>query len=134
MYSLTHIYRHLTKQKIFVSNKIIQTLFIYLNKLWSTIFRLPFITPQEKLKHLFDITLVDSKMFVTCKDIGIHTVLVYSAQRYILYGTFFPVPGLTHMYALYHITIYQLYRYFGYTIHIVSFILVTRYFRRYIFA
>ncbi len=28
--------------------------------------------------------------------------------------------------ALYHITIYQLYWYFGYTIHIVSFILVTR--------
>ncbi len=36
--------------------------------------------------------------------------------------------------ALYHITIYRLYRYFGYTLHIVSFILVTRYFKQYIFA
>ncbi len=30
------------------------------------------------------------------------------------------------MVRLYRITIYRLYRYFGYTIHIVSFILVTR--------
>ncbi len=36
--------------------------------------------------------------------------------------------------ALYHIVIYQLYRYFGYTIHIVSFILVTRYLKQYIFT
>ncbi len=33
---------------------------------------------------------------------------------------------------LYRVTIYWVYRYFGYTIHIVSFILVTRYFTRYI--
>ncbi len=36
--------------------------------------------------------------------------------------------------SLYHIMIYQLYRYFGYTIHIVSFNLVTRYFKLYIFV
>ncbi len=36
--------------------------------------------------------------------------------------------------ALYHTMIYQLYRYFGFTIHIVSFILVVRYFKQYIFA
>ncbi len=36
--------------------------------------------------------------------------------------------------ALYHIAIYRLYRYFGYMIHIVSFILVTRYFKWYILA
>ncbi len=36
--------------------------------------------------------------------------------------------------ALYCILMYQLYHYFGYTIDIVSFILVTRYFKRYIFV
>ncbi len=36
--------------------------------------------------------------------------------------------------ALYRIAIYRLYRYFSYMIHIVSFILVTRYFKRYIFT
>ncbi len=35
---------------------------------------------------------------------------------------------------LYRIMIYRLYQYFGYTIHIVSFILVIRYFKQYIFA
>ncbi len=36
--------------------------------------------------------------------------------------------------ALYCISIYWLYQYFGYTMHIVSFILVTQYLKRYIFA
>ncbi len=35
--------------------------------------------------------------------------------------------------ALYHITIYRLYRYFDYTIHIASFILVTQYLKWYTF-
>ncbi len=35
---------------------------------------------------------------------------------------------------MYRIAIYQLYWYFGYMIHIISFIFVTRYFKRYIFA
>ncbi len=36
--------------------------------------------------------------------------------------------------ALYHITIYWLYRYFGDSIHIVSFILHAQYFKQYIYA
>ncbi len=43
-------------------------------------------------------------------------------------------PQLKQSWALYRIVIYWLYWYIGYTIHIVSFILVTRYFKRYIFA
>ncbi len=46
----------------------------------------------------------------------------------------FGILSVVKSWAMYHITIYRLYPYFGYMIHIVSFILVTRYFKRYIFA
>ncbi len=36
--------------------------------------------------------------------------------------------------ALYRMEVYRLYRYFGYTVHIVSFILVKQYFKQCIFA
>ncbi len=72
------------------------------------------------------------RMRLDLKKMVQHQDYTWSATRWYFWGRAHNACIASQ--ALYHVMIYRLYPYFGYMIHIISFILVTQYFKGYMFA